>query len=929
VTGAARTSGRREGASLGAFLRRGLRRPRVLGLGAAAALGIATIILQTVQAIASELEFPLWLSLTLIAAAAVATGGGLAGQEFQRRSEHKRSVREAGERQRQDEQAKEERISSLLKLWPLPTVASADPFDVGVHRSQVAERLSGPGTRPQYVRREVDDTLVEALETQRFVLLKGGASEGKSRTAFEAAARACRNSLLIAPHEGSGVLSELFHQLGLLEWLGGRAALLWLDGLEHHLDLNARLLAILIKAPVVVLATINDTPFAEYLRMRPDVLREFRRIQLPSLKPAERTLAGQLYPGAEFIDSIGGYFMSEQELLHRLTTGNTECSFERRQRACPVSQAIIEAAVDWARTGLRLRPISADDLKELSTRYLRRDRPSLDVAEEHYRSAFSWTIEEVAPGVALLEVIGESRTYLSASERVVQWLEEPMQGPTTAIPQQAWDFVLDRVNEVDAAFVMLTAYLHENREAGDRALSKATETKNPKVIPVLELAASLNAEQSPPETARLLYERVLALKEGAYGRDDPEMVIPLRGLAGVLVDLGNPLHARRYLERALKIQRRVQSSDQELVETLRRLAFVLEELGEPHEAWRHLERALQIQERIGAPEEELDNTIQRLAMVLNELGRPKEAQGHLERILRRGQEVYGPDHPALVAVMDNLGNVYYELGEFEQAYDLQHRALVIAKEEHGPRHERVAGILNNLGNAASRLGHLKEAQGCYARALAITKRTYGADHPDYVLTLGNLANLLARGGEPEQARRYYERALQIERQVYGDSNPRVANTLNNLANLLDDVGEPDESRLHLEQALQIELRVYGQDHPRVGLVQNNLGVLMSKLERHEDAERYFWQALRAFVVTLGPRHHRTNMARRNLYPYLIKAMDEVAARLQLRHPLSIADRQLIFAQPWLLRIADRNEEPGVRSIDRHPLGQPDEETRAS
>jgi tetratricopeptide (TPR) repeat protein len=929
VTGAAQTSERGSGASLRAVLRRGLRRPRALGLSAAAALGVVAIILQTIQAIASEMEFPLWLKLMLIAAAAVATGGGLAGQELQRRTELSRSIREAEELRKQDQKAKEQEIKSRLKLWPLPVVVTADPFHVGVHRSQVAERLSEPGTRPRYVPREVDDALDEALRTQRFVLLTGGASEGKSRTAFEAAARACRDSLLIAPYEGSGVLSELFHKLELLDWLGGRTAVLWLDRLEHHLDLDVRLLAFLEKAPVVVLGTIGDKPFADQLRLRADVLEEFYRVQLPILKPAERSRAEQLYPGAEFTDSIGGYFMSEQELLNRLTTGNTECNFEQRQRVCAVSQAIIQAATDWARTGLRLRPVSADDLKELSTRYLRRDRPGLDLADEHYQSALSWTTEEVAPGVALLEVIGESRTHLSASEPAVQWREEPRQGPTVRIPQDTWDFVLQRVSEVDAASVMLTAYLRDNPEAGDQALSRVWETKSREVIPFLELAAALSAEQSQYETALPLYERVLVLEEGAYGRDHPETVSALRGLADVLMNLGKPLLARHRLERALEIQQRAQGPDQELVKTLRALAFVLEELGEPHEAWRHLERALHIQERIGAPEEELDETIQRLATLLNDLGRPREAQGHLERILRKRQEDYGPDHPALVAVMDNLGNVYYSLGEFEQAYNLQHRALAIAKEEHGPQHERVAGILNNLGNAASKLGRREEAQGCYARSLAITKRTYGADHPDYALTLGNLANLVAMGGEPEQARRYYERALEIERRVYGDSHPRVASTLNNLANLLDDLGEPDEASAQLEQALQIELRVYGRDHPRVGLVQNNLGVLMSKLERHEDAERYFWKALRAFLVTLGPRHHRTNMARRNLYPYLIRAMDRVAAKLQLRDPLSMADRQLVFAQPSLLRIADRNEEPGARSIDQYPLGRPDEEARAS
>ena len=134
--------------------------------------------------------------------------------------------------------------------------------------------------------------------------------------------------------------------------------------------------------------------------------------------------------------------------------------------------------------------------------------------------------------------------------------------------------------------------------------------------------------------------------------------------------------------------------------------------------------------------------------------------------------------------------------------------------------------------------------------------------------------------------------------------------------------------MYLEQALQISLRVYGRDHPHVAMVQNNLGVLMGKLELHQHAERYFWQALRSYIVTLGQRHPSTNMVRRNLYPYVLRAMDKVAARLNL-HPPTMAERQLTLAQPWLLRIAHRDEGPAMRSINPASHAQHDEPARAS
>ncbi|MGH3769353.1 MAG: tetratricopeptide repeat protein, partial [Pseudonocardiaceae bacterium] len=75
------------------------------------------------------------------------------------------------------------------------------------------------------------------------------------------------------------------------------------------------------------------------------------------------------------------------------------------------------------------------------------------------------------------------------------------------------------------------------------------------------------------------------------------------------------------------------------------------------------------------------------------------------------------------------------------ARPLYERALTITETTYGPDHPDVANLLNNLALALGALGKPAEARPLYERALTITETAYGPDHPHTATIQRNLEAL--------------------------------------------------------------------------------------------------------------------------------------------------------------------------------------------
>jgi tetratricopeptide (TPR) repeat protein len=267
------------------------------------------------------------------------------------------------------------------------------------------------------------------------------------------------------------------------------------------------------------------------------------------------------------------------------------------------------------------------------------------------------------------------------------------------------------------------------------------------------------------------------------------------------------------------------------------------------------ERALKIDEAVyGSDHPAVAADVNNLGLVLRDLGDLPGARQCFERALRIDEAVYGLDHPAVATAVNNLGLVLRNLGDLPGARQCFERALKIAEASLGTDHPKVGIHINNLGLVLQDLGDLPGARRCFERALKIDEASLGTDHPKVGIRINNLGLVLQDLGDLPGARQYIERALKIDEAVYGLDHPEVATDVNNLGLVLQDLGDLPGARRCFERALRIDEAVYGSDHPAVATNVNNLGLVLQGLGDLPGARQYIKRALKIARAVYGPDH---------------------------------------------------------------------------
>ena len=91
------------------------------------------------------------------------------------------------------------------------------------------------------------------------------------------------------------------------------------------------------------------------------------------------------------------------------------------------------------------------------------------------------------------------------------------------------------------------------------------------------------------------------------------------------------------------------------------------------------------------------------------------------------------------------------------------KALPIYREVYGPEHPEVAAVINNLGRTALMTGRIDEAEPLLRQALAMTEKFEGGTHDDLISPLNSLAMIDGYRGRLDAARGEIQRADAIAR----------------------------------------------------------------------------------------------------------------------------------------------------------------------
>ncbi|MFD0740151.1 protein kinase [Lysobacter koreensis] len=345
-------------------------------------------------------------------------------------------------------------------------------------------------------------------------------------------------------------------------------------------------------------------------------------------------------------------------------------------------------------------------------------------------------------------------------------------------------------------------------------------------------------------TARLLFERALALRRDAAGAQIGEVENRL-DLAGLDADDGNAAAAGRNYQ-AARLQ-------------LRQVA------GERH--------PLMI--RIG----------RRLAELARQRGHHATAERELRGAFSIALEAHGSLHPTTLAVQRDLAAVLVEQGRYADAErELRDHQRVLL-ERYGRDHAELRDSHRALGQVEWQRGDTRAALGSLRTALAISRR--GGDPAQIAESLVELAELEHGVGDDRDALPHLERARRLRSERYGANHALVGDVDRLIGEVSAALGLPDPIVARLAQAVQLTRHGYGFEHPNARTAQLSLArhqalsgdasglVRLDALARLPESDLALrplaWRA-RAYAAQVrcsGPRQ-----------PVAMQALDALLAQLQ-------------------------------------------------
>ena len=319
----------------------------------------------------------------------------------------------------------------------------------------------------------------------------------------------------------------------------------------------------------------------------------------------------------------------------------------------------------------------------------------------------------------------------------------------------------------------------------------------------------------------------------------------LTSLGNAYAALGEPRRAIDLYEQALVIAREINDRRGE-GNALGNLGLAYAALGEPRRAIDLYQQRLVIAREIGDRRGE-GAALGSLGLAYKNLGEPRRAIDLYQQRLVIAREI--GDHRGEGNALGNLGNAYADLGEPCRAIELYEQALVISQELGDRRGE--GNALGNLGLAYAALGEPRRAMELYQQILVIhreigDRRGEGAD-------LGNLGLAYAALGETRRAIDLYEQQLVIVREI-GDRRGE-GNALGNLGNAYADLGEPRRAIDLYEQRLVIAREI--GDRRGEGNALGNLGLAYADLGERRRAIALYEQQL-VIVREIGDRRGEGN-----------------------------------------------------------------------
>jgi len=339
--------------------------------------------------------------------------------------------------------------------------AEWDVRRLGVHAA-ISVAGVADAVPPEYVPRDVDGgesgvraQVAAAAERGGFVLLVGGSSVGKTRSAAEAVAAVLPDWWLVRP----GMPGEV----AALAEAPARRMVVWLDELQHYLDGPDGLTAAVVRAlvnpprPAVVIGTLWPDLYARYTAMpapggEDPYARERQLLDLatvvrigPAFTPGEQAQAWEAATRDARLKAAlesAGYGLTQT----LAAAPQLVARWHDAQTGHPYAWAVLTAALDAARLGARA-PLSGDFLRAAAPGYLTSQQQA-EAAGDWLERALDYATGTVLGAAAALAPAGADMGQVDGYTPADYLIQHATRERHAArVPTSTWDAALSHLHD--------------------------------------------------------------------------------------------------------------------------------------------------------------------------------------------------------------------------------------------------------------------------------------------------------------------------------------------------------------------------------------------------------------------------------------------------------------------------------------------------
>jgi tetratricopeptide (TPR) repeat protein len=248
------------------------------------------------------------------------------------------------------------------------------------------------------------------------------------------------------------------------------------------------------------------------------------------------------------------------------------------------------------------------------------------------------------------------------------------------------------------------------------------------------------------------------------------------------------------------------------------------------------------------------NELKERVRMLHQQDHLEEAIKVVEEAVPLAEQAYGPEHPRVAEVLNNLGRLYRNQGQHAKAEPLHKHALAIYERSLGSEHDYVDTTLVDLVQLYVAQSNLAEAEAMYQRLLALREKQLGPEHGDVASVLDDLGVMYLRQGQPDKAEPLLTRALAVFEKTVEPDDKRLVAVLGNLAHVYYDQEKWAEAESVLNRMLPIYEKKLSPNDLKIGQILESLARVSERQGKYADAASLYERALAIEKKVLGENH---------------------------------------------------------------------------